>query len=211
MSAQPASAPAADRSIAGTTAAAQWARIEVTAPQLAVTMRHYLQRLAAFQAPASVVVADNALRIFAGWMLGAGLDSVAAVRRDDIEDFKVWLANKPNPNRAGATISPDTHWQRLRVCAGSSNGSSSGSGPTPRPATRCSTATSRRNPNRCRSSSTTGRRPSSRGVVHMIAAGGVARRGLRSPRVGQFVRSNSARSQLVLHALRARQRVGPTI
>ena len=31
-------------------------------------------RLAAFQAPANVGVAENALRIFARWMLGAGLD-----------------------------------------------------------------------------------------------------------------------------------------
>jgi site-specific recombinase XerD len=115
VSAQPAGAPAAARGIAGTTAAEQWAQIEAMAPQLAVTMRRYLARLAAFRAPASVVVADNALRIFAGWMLGTGLDSVAAVRRDDIEDFKVWLAAKPNPNRAGATISPDTHRQRLRM------------------------------------------------------------------------------------------------
>jgi site-specific recombinase XerD len=58
-------------------------------------------------------VAENALRIFARWMIGAGLDSVAAVRRDEIEDFKVWLANKPHPR--GGTISPETHRQRLRM------------------------------------------------------------------------------------------------
>jgi len=113
MSAQPAGAPVADRMIAGSTAAAQWAQIQAVAPQVVVTMQRYLQRLAAFQAPASVVVAENALRIFAGWMLRAGLDSVAAVRRDDIEDFKVWLANKPHPR--GGTISPETHRQRLRM------------------------------------------------------------------------------------------------
>jgi site-specific recombinase XerD len=113
VSAQPAGAPVADRMIAGSTAAAQWAQIQAVAPQVVVTMQRYLQRLAAFQAPASVVVAENALRIFAGWMLGAGLDSVAAVRRDDIEDFKVWLANKPHPR--GGTISPETHRQRLRM------------------------------------------------------------------------------------------------
>jgi site-specific recombinase XerD len=113
MSAQPASVPVAGGSIAGATAAEQWAQIEATAPQLAVTMRRYLQRLAAFQAPASVVVADNSPRIFAGWMLAAGLDSVAAVRRDDIEDFKVCLAAKPHPR--GGTISPETHRQRLRM------------------------------------------------------------------------------------------------
>jgi site-specific recombinase XerD len=113
MSGQPAVTPVADRTIAGTTAAAQWAQIQAVSPQVAMTMQRYLQRLAAFQAPASVVVAENALRIFAGWMLGAGLGSVAAVHRDDIEDFKVWLANKPHPR--GGTISPETHRQRIRM------------------------------------------------------------------------------------------------
>jgi site-specific recombinase XerD len=113
MSGQSAVTPVADRTIAGTTAAAQWAQIQAAAPQVAMTMQRYLQRLAAFQAPASVVVAENALRIFAGWMLGAGLGSAAAVHRDDIEDFKVWLANKPHPR--GGTISPETHRQRLRM------------------------------------------------------------------------------------------------
>jgi site-specific recombinase XerD len=113
MSGQSAVTPVADRTIAGTTAAAQWAQIQAVSPQVAMTMQRYLQRLAAFQAPASVVVAENALRIFAGWMLGAGLGSVAAVHRDDIEDFKVWLANKPHPR--GGTISPETHRQRIRM------------------------------------------------------------------------------------------------
>jgi site-specific recombinase XerD len=63
---------------------------------------------------ARVDVAENSLRQFARWMsTDAGLDSVAAVRRDDIEDFKVWPANKPH--RRGGTISPETHRQRLRM------------------------------------------------------------------------------------------------
>ena len=105
--------PVADRSVAGSTAAAQWAQIHAAAPQVAVTMQRYLQRLAAFQAPASVDVAELSVRQFAQWMLSAGLFSVAAVRRDDIEDFKVWLAHKPHP--CGGTISPETHRQRLRM------------------------------------------------------------------------------------------------
>jgi site-specific recombinase XerD len=113
VSTQPTAAPVADRTIAGSTAAAQWAQIHAVSPQVVVTMQRYLQRLAAFQAPTSVDVAENALRIFARWMIGAGLDSVAAVRRDEIEDFKVWLANKPHPR--GGTISPETHRQRLRM------------------------------------------------------------------------------------------------
>ena len=113
MSAQPVGAPVADRMIAGSTAAAQWAQIHAVSPQIVSTTQRYLQRLAAFQAPTSVDVAENALRIFAGWMICAGLDSVAAVRRDEIEDFKVWLAHKPHPR--GGTISPETHRQRLRM------------------------------------------------------------------------------------------------
>ncbi len=114
MSAQPADTLVADRTIAGSTAAAQWAQIHAVAPQVAVTLQRYLQRLAAFQAPASVDVAENALRQFARWMLtDTDLHEVAAVRRDDIEDFKVWLANKPHPR--GGTISPETHRQRLRM------------------------------------------------------------------------------------------------
>ena len=113
MSAQPAGAPAADRTIAGSTAASQWAQIQSVSPQVMATMQRYLQRLAAFQAPASVDVAELSLRQFAQWMLSDGLHSVAAVRRDEIEDFKVWLANKPHPG--GGTISPETHRQRLRM------------------------------------------------------------------------------------------------
>ena len=112
MSAHRADRPVAARMFAGSTAAAQWTQIHAVSPQVVATMQRYLQRLAAFQAPTSVDVAENALRIFARWMIGAGLDSVAAVRRDEIGDFKVWLANKPHPR--GGTIS-ETHRQRLRM------------------------------------------------------------------------------------------------
>jgi site-specific recombinase XerD len=114
VSAQRAAALIADRTIAGSTATAQWAQLQADAPQVVTTMQRYLQRLAAFQAPTSVDVAENALRQFAWWLVGnAGLDTVAAVRRDDIEDFKVWLASKPHPR--GGTISAETHRQRLRM------------------------------------------------------------------------------------------------
>ena len=113
MSAQRADMPVADRMIAGSTAAAQWTQIHAVSPQVVATMQRYLMRLAAFQAPASVDVAVPSLRQFAQWMLSAGLHSVAAVRRDDIEVFKVWLANKPHP--CGGTISAETHRQRLRM------------------------------------------------------------------------------------------------
>lgn len=99
MTAQPAGAPLADRTIAGSTAAAQSAQFHVDAPHVVATIQRYLQRLAAFQAPTSVDVAENSLRQFACWLVDqAGLDTIAAVRRDDIEDFKVWLAHKPHPH-----------------------------------------------------------------------------------------------------------------
>jgi site-specific recombinase XerD len=104
----------ADNGVAGSARAAQWAQIQAAAPDVAATMQRYLQRLAAFQAPASVEVAENALRQFAQWMItDTGLVSVVAVRRDDIEDYKVSLAARPRSG--GGTISPETHRQRLRM------------------------------------------------------------------------------------------------
>ena len=114
MSALPAPGPAASRAVPGSIAAAQWAQIQAAAPQAAMTIQRYLQRLAAFLAPASVVAAENALRQFARWMItDADLDSIAAVRRDDIEDYKVWLAARPRAG--GQAITAETHRQRIRT------------------------------------------------------------------------------------------------
>ena len=67
-----------------------------------------------FLAPASVNAAENALRQFARWMItDAGLDSISAVRRDDIEDYKVWLAARPRAR--GQAITAETHRQRIRT------------------------------------------------------------------------------------------------
>ena len=44
---------------------------------------------------------------------GAGLDRIGAVRRDDIEDDKVWLAGRPRAG--GRAISAETYRQRLRT------------------------------------------------------------------------------------------------
>lgn len=114
MSALPDRGPAASRAVPGSIAAAQWAQIRAAAPQVAATIQRYLQRLAAFLAPASVNAAENALRQFARWMItDAGLDSIAAVRRDDIEDYKVWLTAQPRAG--GQTITAETHRQRIRT------------------------------------------------------------------------------------------------
>ena len=114
MSAQPARAPAASRAVAGSIAAAEWAQIEAAAPLVAALVRRYLRQLGTFLAPASVAAAENALRQFARWLItDAGLDSIGAVHRDDIEDYKVWLAARPRAG--GATITMETHRQRMRT------------------------------------------------------------------------------------------------
>jgi site-specific recombinase XerD len=114
VSALPARALNASRAVPGSIAAAQWAQLRAAAPQVTATMQRYLQRLAAFLAPASVNAAENALRQFARWMItDAGLEAIAAVRRDDIEDYKVWLAAQPRAG--GGTITAETHRQRMRT------------------------------------------------------------------------------------------------
>jgi site-specific recombinase XerD len=98
---------------AGSVAANEWADITAEAPEMAATMGRYLRQIATFLAPASVVVADNALRQLAGWALtNTGIESVAQFRRDDIEDFKVWLSTRPGVK---GTLSANTHRQRLRT------------------------------------------------------------------------------------------------
>jgi site-specific recombinase XerD len=98
---------------AGTVATSEWAEIAAEAPEMAATMGRYLSQIATFLAPASVVVADNALRQVAGWALAnTGIESVAQFRRDDIEDFKVWLSARPGMKGA---LSANTHRQRLRT------------------------------------------------------------------------------------------------
>jgi site-specific recombinase XerD len=106
--------PARERPSRGWHAEAEWAQIEASAPQVAVVMHRYLRQLGTFLAPASVAAADNALRQLARWMITeAGLAAVGDIRRDDIEDFKVWLAARPRAGRG--TITKETHRQRMRT------------------------------------------------------------------------------------------------
>ena len=78
--------------------------IAATGPQVAATMGRYLAQAATFLAPSSVDVADNALRQFARWLARPTPTSPPSPRshRDDIEDFKVWLAAQPGNNGASA-------------------------------------------------------------------------------------------------------------
>jgi site-specific recombinase XerD len=106
-------APALQRPSPGCHAGAEWAQIEAAAPQVAAVMRRYLRQLGTFLAPRSVDAADSALRQLARWMTDAALAAVGDIRRDDIEDYKVWLAAQPRGG--GQTITAETHRQRMRT------------------------------------------------------------------------------------------------
>jgi site-specific recombinase XerD len=114
MSALPARTPQDDGQRAGSVAAAEWARLQVTAPQVVLTIHRYLRQLGTFLAPQSVSAAEGALRQFTRWLVTeARITAVADIRRDDIEDYKVWLAGKHRA--AGQVISRETHRQRMRT------------------------------------------------------------------------------------------------
>ena len=94
--------PARERPPRGWQAGAEWAQIEAAAPRVAAVMRRYLRQLGTFLAPRSVDAADSALRQLARWMITeAHLAAVGDVRRDDIEDYKVWLAAQPRGGAPG--------------------------------------------------------------------------------------------------------------
>ena len=76
-------------------------------------MRRYLTQAATFLAPRSVAAADGALRQLARWILAStNIESVTEIRRDDIEDFKIWLSSQDGIN---GTLSANTSGQRLRM------------------------------------------------------------------------------------------------
>jgi hypothetical protein len=92
----------------------EWAEIGQQAPQLAATMRRYLRQCMTFLAPNSVIVADNALRILARWLITTTtITAVCDIGREDIEEFKIHLTDRPGSR--GAPSSPNTHRQRLRT------------------------------------------------------------------------------------------------
>jgi integrase len=107
------SAAAAPRP-AGSQAADEWAQIGGRAPKMADTLRRYLTQAATFLAPNSVEVAERTLRQLAGWLLDhTDVRTVADVRRNHIEDFKLWLAAQPGMRGDG--LAQNTQRQRLRM------------------------------------------------------------------------------------------------
>jgi site-specific recombinase XerD len=92
----------------------EWATLAAQAPQMAATMRRYLVQLTTFLAPRSVDVADSTLRQFARWVTDTtDIDTVAAITRTDVEDYKVWLAAQPGCK--SPTLAKNTQRQRLRM------------------------------------------------------------------------------------------------
>ena len=105
--------PRPEREAAGSQAQIMWAEIAAHSPQMASTMARYLAQAGTFLAPLSIEVADNTLRQLARFLqANTPITDVAEVRRDDIEAFKIWLANQPG-NKPGTTLSFNTQRQRL--------------------------------------------------------------------------------------------------
>ena len=91
-----------------------WEEVACRAPQMAATMRAYLDQLAVSARPATLVSANTTLRLFAGRVSDTdpACKSVAAIGRGHVEDYKVWLAARPGTK--AATLSPTT----IRNCLG---------------------------------------------------------------------------------------------
>ncbi len=91
-----------------------WDEVAGRAPQMATTMRAYLDQLSVSARPATVTGADKVLRLFAGRVSDAdpACRSVAAIGRGHVEDYKTWLAARPGTK--ASTLSATT----IRNCLG---------------------------------------------------------------------------------------------
>jgi site-specific recombinase XerD len=97
----------------GSAADAEWAAVAAQAPLLAQTAARYLAQIAVSLRPASVVVADATLRLFAGYLVAEhpAVTGFGQVRRPEVEGFKGWLAVRRAPT--GNVLSANTIRQRL--------------------------------------------------------------------------------------------------
>jgi integrase len=85
-----------------------WSEIDVAAPELAATMRRYLERLGETVVPYSVIVSRRILLEFAGWLAQAdpSCRHAADVRASHLADYAAWLSTRtadghskpPSPN-----------------------------------------------------------------------------------------------------------------
>ena len=92
-----------------------WNDIATSAPQLAATMRAYLDQLAVSARPATVNAVSLSLRFFAGHLVRHEPDcvSVADVERRHIESYKMALAARRT--RAGKPLANETIRGRLSL------------------------------------------------------------------------------------------------
>jgi site-specific recombinase XerD len=92
-----------------------WNDIAASAPQLAATMRAYLDQLAVSARPATVNAASLSLRFFAGHLVRHQPDCVSAadVERRHIESYKIALAARRT--RAGKPLANETIRSRLSL------------------------------------------------------------------------------------------------
>jgi site-specific recombinase XerD len=88
-----------------------WDQLETSVPDIAATMRRYLDQIAFVLRPGSVNNTDQALRAFAGFLAQRApeVTSTAQVTRRHIEDFKPWLAKRPGQNKARLTNATLAH------------------------------------------------------------------------------------------------------
>ena len=91
----------------------EWAEMTPVAPRLVGTASRYLDQIGLSQRPATVVVADRALRLFCRYMVDHHPDTqgFAEVGRDHIEGFKGWLVAMTTAH--GKPLAANTLRQRL--------------------------------------------------------------------------------------------------
>jgi len=93
-----------------------WEVLAGRAPQLAATMRRYLNQQAVTLAPSTITAADRALRVFGLWVCehDPSVVGVADIDRGHIEAFKIKLANDVTSN-TGQPLATNTIRGRLRL------------------------------------------------------------------------------------------------
>lgn len=111
----PAAKPVAKAKARRTGGEVSWEEVARRAPQMAATMRAYLDQLSVSARPATVASANKVLRLFAGRVSDADRPAcgcVAAIGRAQVEDYKLWLAARPGTK--ATTLSATT----IRNCLG---------------------------------------------------------------------------------------------
>ena len=102
--------------VAASKPTSDWELIADRVPQLAATMRRYLDQQAVSLTAGTITAADRALRVFGLWVCQYDPSVVGAVDigRAHIETFKIKLANDVTSN-TGQPLATNTIRQRLRL------------------------------------------------------------------------------------------------